>query len=308
LVVVGEAGDGRQAVKQALQLHPEVVLMDVAMPLLNGIEATRQILQQSPETKVLILSSYTDRHRVEAALEAGAAGYFRKETIGDNLIAAIREALAGKPCFSPELQPLAEQWKNRSANNSGSRTQPETLTCREAEVLQLIAEGFSGRDIAKGLGLCEKTVQKHRQSLMDKLDLHGIAGLTRYAIAKGFIEVDGKPFLRSTHLEKSAGVALDPLGASGPNPISMPGVNQSSLNGAGPCRDGFSASGVKVSVIGSKVLLTGLVESWEEYEEFQRFAWAAPGVTDVENVLSVNQPQPEAARPAVETPACHQKS
>jgi DNA-binding NarL/FixJ family response regulator len=203
ILVVGEAGDGREAVQQALKLKPEVVLMDLAMPLLNGIEATRQIMQQAPLVKVLILSTYRDEERVEAALDAGAAGYLVKETVSEDLLEAIRFAGTGRPCFSPTiLQGLLKRWQEWSPNGTRGGSRFEKLSCRQAEVLQLIAEGFGSGEMAEILRVSEKTIQKHRQSLMDKLNIHEISGLTRYAFSTGVIELNGPPLLRKAFIPR----------------------------------------------------------------------------------------------------------
>lgn len=191
LEVVGEAENGRQAVKLANELKPDVVLMDVAMPLLNGMEATRQIVKSLPRTKVLILSTYGQDEYVRQVTQAGAAGYLLKHTAANDLLKAIRQVKAGNAFFSPAIaQSLREQC--RQAAHEGSTAQrPPGLTSREAEVLQLIAEGFANKQIASELGISVKTVEKHRQQVMNKLNIHDIAGLTRYALGKGVVEQAG---------------------------------------------------------------------------------------------------------------------
>ncbi len=186
--VIGEAENGRQAVMLAQKTPPDVVLMDVAMPLLNGLEATRQILRGAPNTKVLVLTSYGDDECVAQLMQAGASGYLIKQTAADDLIRAIREVQRGNAFFSPSIaKRLRDQ--SRAAFTSGtSASRTGELTSRESEVLQLIAEGFSNKQIAAELSISIKTVEKHRQQVMNKLHIHDIAGLTRYAISKGMVE------------------------------------------------------------------------------------------------------------------------
>ncbi len=186
--VVGEAETGRQAVQLTRKLRPAVVVMDIAMPLLNGLEATRQIRRDFPETKVLILSAHSDDAYVEQVAVLGAAGFLLKQTSSHVLATAIREVQKGHTFFSPVV---SKRVKNRSQNAAarGSSTKGgNSLSSREVEVLQLIAEGKPNKQIAAELGVSFKTVDKHRQHLMSKLDIHDTAGLTRYAIAEGIIE------------------------------------------------------------------------------------------------------------------------
>jgi DNA-binding NarL/FixJ family response regulator len=187
--VVGEAENGRQAVALASELCPDVVVMDIAMPLLNGLEATRQILQCTPNTKVLVLSAHSDDAYVEQVMALGASGYLIKQTAAHVLPEAIRNVHSGKPFFSPAIS------KRRNAKDKKARDRGDlpgqthtVLTCREVEVLQLIAEGKANKETAEELHISVKTVEKHRQSLMEKLNIHETAGLTRHAIATGIIE------------------------------------------------------------------------------------------------------------------------
>ena len=187
--IAGEAGTGRQAVQLAKTLKPDVVVMDIAMPLLNGLEATRQIIKEVPSTRVLILSSYSDDEYVHQLTEAGAAGYLLKQAAVTDLIKAIREAKKGKGFFSPAISKrLMEQYRQSLLKGVLVRKRIDRLSSRETEVLQLIAEGRLNKQIAGELSLSIKTVEKHRQQLMNKLGIHDIAGLTRYAISKGMIE------------------------------------------------------------------------------------------------------------------------
>src|SRR6266705_3493516 len=174
--VVGEAETGREAVKLANKLRPHVVVMDIAMPLLNGLEATRQITKESPRTKVLMLSGYDDDEYVEKLTGAGAVGYLLKQTAAKDLVNGIREAFRGNAFFSPTISRRLDHFRNVSGA-SRPRQKGVHLTLREMEVLQLVAEGFSNKQISSELNLSVKTVEKHRQTVMDKLDLHDVAGL-----------------------------------------------------------------------------------------------------------------------------------
>ncbi|HZV35883.1 MAG TPA: response regulator transcription factor [Verrucomicrobiae bacterium] len=187
--IVGEAETGRQAVIMAKKLLPDVVVMDIAMPLLNGLEATRQITKQLPDTKVLVLSSYSDDEYVQQLTEAGAAGYLVKQTAANDLLKAIREARKGNAFFSPAIaKRLRDQCREAFVSGQPVRKRNDYLTSRESEVLQLIAEGQANKQIAAELSISIKTVEKHRQQVMNKLNIHDVAGLTRHAIAKGIIE------------------------------------------------------------------------------------------------------------------------
>ena len=187
--VVGEASDGRRAVELAAQLRPAVVVMDIAMPLLNGFEATRQILLAAPETRVLVLSAHSDDEYIERMATVGAAGYVVKQNSGQVLVRAVREIASGRAYFSPSiLKRLGNAERKRRESGAPIAEAKRTLTAREAEVLQLVAEGAANKQIAVELGISIKTVEKHRQQLMDKLDIHDTAGLTRHAIATGVIE------------------------------------------------------------------------------------------------------------------------
>jgi DNA-binding NarL/FixJ family response regulator len=189
IVVVGEADNGRTAIQLAKKLRPAVVVMDIAMPVLNGLEATRRLRKAVPATKVLILSAYSDDEYIEQVIALGAAGYLRKETSGDLLSRAIRELQKGNTFFSPSIAHRLETLYQKPRGQRGLvRRRVAALSSREAEVLQLIAEGKANKQVAKELGISIKTVEKHRQHLMAKLELHDTAGLTRYAIATGIIE------------------------------------------------------------------------------------------------------------------------
>ncbi len=187
--VIGQAENGRQAVALASALCPDVVVMDIAMPLLNGLEATRQILHAAPKTKVLVLSAHSDDAYVEQVMALGAAGYLIKQTASDMLAVAIREVCAGKPFFSPSISKrLYHHQRKAKAMGELPKKEAPHLTSREMEVLQLIAEGKANKETADELNISIKTVEKHRQKVMEKLNIHDTASLTRYAISAGIIE------------------------------------------------------------------------------------------------------------------------
>lgn len=188
VAVVAEAEDGRAAVQLAQQRRPDVVVMDISMPGLNGIEATRQIKAQLPDARILILTRHADETYVHAILEAGAAGYIVKKAAPTELIAAIRAVYHGDVFLGPEAAGIV------MASNDWAAPTPEdrytALTPREREVLQLVAEGHPNRDIAGILRISVKTVENHKASLMDKLGVHSTAELTQYAIRRGVISLD----------------------------------------------------------------------------------------------------------------------
>ena len=188
LSVIGEAEDGRAAVSMACKLKPNVVLMDIAMPLLNGLEATRQIKIQCPDVKVLVLSMHDNEEYIRQALEAGAMGYILKDAAPGELIGAIRSVYRGEAVLSPAVTRLVIEDYLRWG---GTRPQEESdsLSPREREVLQLIAEGYTNKQIAEILSISIKTVQAHRNNLMGKLDLHDRGELIKYAIQKKIIEI-----------------------------------------------------------------------------------------------------------------------
>jgi len=203
IVIVGEAGTGRQAVERTKLLKPDVVVMDIAMPLLNGLEATRRILKQNPSSRVLILSTYSDDEYVHQLTEAGAAGYLLKDSAVTDLVKAIREVHQGRSYFSPPIaRRLMEHFRERFVRGVPVRQRTDVLTPRETEVLQLIAEGKANKQIAAELGLGIKTIEHHRQQVMNKLNIHDIATLTRYAISKGIVEM-GFPTERTAMLAGS---------------------------------------------------------------------------------------------------------
>lgn len=180
--VVGEAPDGHEAVRLAEKLKPQLAILDLAMPLLNGIEATRQILRVSPQTKTILLTMYKEDQYVLEALRAGVAGYVLKTKAAKDLVQAIRQVSKGVAYLSPEVsQTLVEVYR------SGGQILSEPLTARERQVLQLVAEGKTTKEVASLLDVSVKTAETHRTNLMKKLDIHETAGLVRYAIRTGII-------------------------------------------------------------------------------------------------------------------------
>lgn len=187
--IVGEARNGREAVELARTLRPDVILMDIAMPALNGMEATRQILAADPAARILILSAHSDDVYVERMQLAGAIGFLEKQTSAEVLAKAICSVAAGHPYLSPAITRRLSAPGTRPRTREGLiKAGANRLTSRESEVLQLVAEGSANKQIAAELRISIKTVEKHRQHLMDKLNIHDTAGLTRYAIAHGIIE------------------------------------------------------------------------------------------------------------------------
>jgi DNA-binding NarL/FixJ family response regulator len=189
LEVVGEARDGRQAIALVKKLRPAVVVMDLEMPLLNGLAATRQILKVAPATKVLILSAHNDDVYVKTATESGAMGFLLKQSSADDVCRAIREVQNGKAFFSPSIATHLNHLHSQSLYDGGVFHWKHTqLTLREIAVLQQIAGGKANKEIAAEFGISIKTVEKHREHLEKKLDIHETAGLTRYAIAAGIVD------------------------------------------------------------------------------------------------------------------------
>lgn len=187
--VVGKATTGREAVTMTRKLRPDVVIMDIAMPLLNGLEATCQILESVPGAKVVILSGHDDDAYVEKAMALGASGYLIKQSSARYLAEAIREVQKGNTFFSPSVAERLRHHDRGSLDRKDlSKAKVACLTSREAEVLQLVAEGKANKQVAAELDISIKTVEKHRDNLMKKLDIHDTAGLTRYAIKAGIIE------------------------------------------------------------------------------------------------------------------------
>ncbi len=183
--VLTEVEGGLDAVAKALEMHPDVVLMDISLVGLDGIEATRRLHAQAPEIAVLILSANPELHVVRATLNAGATGYLLKRASGKELRDAVRAASKGVPFFSAEVMGAVRE---RARIGPSRAENPASLTGRETEILQLIAGGYSNREIGETLSISIKTVDTHRMHIMAKLDIHDVAGLTRYAIRKGLIE------------------------------------------------------------------------------------------------------------------------
>jgi DNA-binding NarL/FixJ family response regulator len=187
--MVGAAKTGREAVDMAKALRPDVILMDIAMPVLNGLEATRQILAANAQARIIILSAHSDDEYLERTCEAGVVGFLEKQTSAEVLAKAIREVAKGHVYYSPSIaRRMARRPGSALERQDLRKTRATRLTSRESEVLQLVAEGSANKQIAATLGISIKTVEKHRQHLMDKLNIHETAGLTRYAIAAGIIE------------------------------------------------------------------------------------------------------------------------
>ncbi|MGA2596513.1 MAG: response regulator transcription factor [Bryobacteraceae bacterium] len=187
LQVVGEASDGRQAIQETEKDRPDVVVMDVAMPILNGIEAARQITSRYPQVAIVILSMHSDEGYLLRALKAGARGYLLKDSAEGDLINAIRAVSGGKAFFSPVISRMLADDYMRQLQQRGVEDSYELLTTRERELLQLLAEGKSNKDIARLLNLSLYTVETHRSNILQKLNLHSVPELMLYAIRKGVI-------------------------------------------------------------------------------------------------------------------------
>jgi DNA-binding NarL/FixJ family response regulator len=186
--VIGEAEDGISAVKMACQLEPDVVLMDIAMPLLNGLEATRQIKRSAPQVRVLVLTMHENEEYIRQVLASGAMGYILKDAAARDLLGAIRSVHRGEAVLSPAITRLVIEDYLRWGDLQPGQEE-NGLSPREREVLQLIAEGYTNRQIAEILTISIKTVQAHRSNLMSKLDLHDRGELIKYAIQKKIIEI-----------------------------------------------------------------------------------------------------------------------
>ncbi len=184
LLIVGEAADGLEAVAKAKALLPDIVLLDIDMPNMSGLAVTEILRKDLPQIKVLILSMHQRADYLLRILQSGARGYVSKETPPEDLVKAIERVNAGESFFSPEITRLA---LNQFVQGKGQGTELGELTNREREVLVLIAEGFSNKDIANSFGVSVRTVETHRERIMRKLEIHSVAGLTRLAIAKGLI-------------------------------------------------------------------------------------------------------------------------
>jgi DNA-binding NarL/FixJ family response regulator len=190
--VVGEAFDGEEAVRKASELRPDVVVMDILMPVLNGIEATRRIRTTLPEVKVLVLSMYDDEEHVQRLLAAGASGCMLKRATSDELVRSLREVVAGGMALDPAVAAKVVKDYVRRVQREQESPLPGELTPREVEVLRLVAEGHSNQAIAERLGLSRKTVDVHRTNLMRKLDLHNVTEIVKYALRHGLITLDSQ--------------------------------------------------------------------------------------------------------------------
>lgn len=187
--VVAEAEDGRMAVKLAKKLNPNIIIMDITMPDLNGIDATRAIIEEAPGVKVIALSMHSDRRFVSGMLEAGASGYLLKDSAFDELARAVRAVVDNQIYLSPKIADIVVR-RFVSKSMSTERSAFTELTKREREVLQLIAEGVSTKDIAARLNLSVKTVETHRANIMEKLDIHSLSELVKYAIREGLTTLE----------------------------------------------------------------------------------------------------------------------
>ena len=185
--VVAEAGDGRDAVRSALELRPNVAIIDIAMPRLNGIEATRQIVRRAPEVRVLVLSMYSDEAYITQVMQAGASGYLLKDSADTDLTQAVTAVAQGKSFFSPTIAKAMLDDYVRQLAERGITDRYDALSEREREVFQLIAEGRSNKQIGELLYISVSTVETHRAHIMEKLDVHNAAEMVLYAVRKGVI-------------------------------------------------------------------------------------------------------------------------
>ena len=190
ILVVGEAADGQEALEQVPRLKPDVVIMDIVMPRMNGLEATRLITERHPESRVLILSMYDDHEYVVQIIQAGASGYVLKRVVTEDLVRAIREVYAGESFLYPPIAAKLIGDYLRVTKGERGDVPGEPLTAREREVLKLIADGHTNQAIAEQLGLSRKTVDSHRANAMRKLDLHDVTEVVKYALRTGMITLD----------------------------------------------------------------------------------------------------------------------
>jgi DNA-binding NarL/FixJ family response regulator len=186
--VVAEANDGREAVQLVSKHHPDVAILDIGMPQLNGIEATRQIIAENPEAQVLILSMHSDEGYVLRALKAGARAYILKNSAEADLIRAVRSVAEGKSFFSPVISKMLLEDYVRQVREKQVEDSYDLLTPREREILQLLAEGKTNKEVATMLGLSPHTIETHRGNILEKLNLHGVPELIMYAVRKGIIQ------------------------------------------------------------------------------------------------------------------------
>jgi DNA-binding NarL/FixJ family response regulator len=181
--VAGEASDGQECVRQAETLHPDIAVMDISMPILNGLDAAREMSRTSPKTKTILLTQHDEGQYISEALEAGVKGYVLKSQVANDLLLAIRQVSRGQVYLSPGVsRGVMEAYRSKSEKSKNP------LTLRERQVLQLIAEGKSTKDVASLLGISVKTAESHRTRLMQKLDIHETASLVRYAVRQGIVQ------------------------------------------------------------------------------------------------------------------------
>ena len=185
--VVAEVGDGREAVRKCLALKPDVAVLDVGMPLLNGIDATQQIVRKVPETNVLVVSMHSDEAYVTRALQAGATGYMLKDSAGKDLLKGIASVASARPTSVPAIARLMLDDYVRRVAGSGVADRYETLSAREREIFQLIAEARTNKEVAELLEISPATVETHRARILQKLDIHNTAELVLYAVRRGVI-------------------------------------------------------------------------------------------------------------------------
>jgi DNA-binding NarL/FixJ family response regulator len=185
--VVGEAGDGHEAIQRVEKLKPHLVLMDLSMPRMNGMDAIREIRKRVPETKIVVLTIHKTEEYILATLKAGANGYVLKDATHDELMMAVANVLSGKRYISPGISEKVIEGYLEGRKGIKSHTSWDTVTHREREILKLIAEGYRNKGIAEYLCISVKTVEKHRANLMEKLDLHNVQALTAFAIEKGLV-------------------------------------------------------------------------------------------------------------------------
>ena len=194
LRIVGEAADGDEALRKARALSPDVVLMDISMPGMNGLAVTEVLRKEAPEMKVLVLSVHTNKDYIFRVIQAGAHGYVSKEAPPEELLRAIESVAAGEPHFSEDIARAA---LNEFVSSGGKKEPFAQLTSREREVLVQIAEGKSNKEIADRLGIGVRTIETHRERIMRRLNIHSVAGLTKYAIANGLISLEGERAMAS---------------------------------------------------------------------------------------------------------------
>jgi len=186
-LIVGEAKDGREAIRTVTENKPDIILLDLSMPRMNGLEAIQEIKKRSADTKILVLTVHKTEEYVLASLEAGADGYILKEATHSELLVAINNVLSGKPYLSPGISDKVIEGYLSGKNKVKNKVSQDRLTKREREILKLIAEGHTNKKIAEILCISIKTVEKHRSNVMGKLDIHNVSALTLYAVEKGIV-------------------------------------------------------------------------------------------------------------------------